>query len=488
MERKILFILEDVHFFESIKEELDGLKKIKIALANNFKTVYNYMEDKNFIFHGFFIDPTAFNKKAIELLKDCHTYHNSVPIFLINNRMDSWVSSLLERPLGIQEAVEDIEKTVEIIKKIEEEMILIMQICNHEEAEGIDPNKDGDKKKDSKNDPFADVDRYLANNYFPVNTQSLICGKKCFFDIYVKVTNRKFVKIVNQLEVIDKNRLQRYLVKGVEHFYVKKVQREYFLKQLDKEVRRLVSQKKVSVSVKTEQILNMGHQVINLIKDSGTLEPESIDFAKQYVGNVVSLIENVKTENVNFKHLLEAMPNYDHASNVAFLVAFIAEKYGIESHRGHEILGLSAFLHDVGLYSPDNKCFTQYKDFDYKIEEEDFKKKSVNQSLRRLEREFFKKVFMEHPIRGGEMLQDIPGINPTCSQIIHQHHMRINESGFPARHGNIHPLSLIVGIGEEFIDAYSKAKLREVNPLIIIEDLEGFPNETKKVISNVFRR
>ena len=224
---------------------------------------------------------------------------------------------------------------------------------------------------------------------------------------------------------------------------------------------------------------------MELVKEAG-VKTESVDFAKRYTENVILFVEKVKNESTVIKTALEAMPNYNHASNMAMLTSFIAEKYNIETHRGHHILGFSAFFHDIGLYMPKTDTFTQYEEFNYKIDEETFKKKINSKTTPKNEREFLKKVFMQHPSRGGKLMSQLQGVSPVCGQIICQHHMRTDESGFPAKRGNVHPLALAVGICEEFITAYSKTT-KPISPLVIIEDIEGFPNEIKNILASIFK-
>ena len=478
---KILFVLEDKAFFEEVEKSLGETKILTLTLSSTLESTLGFLSKQDIIFQGFFINPASFNRDTMDILKSCHTHHNSVPIFLLNNHGDAWVTELSKRPLGVQETVISTVRACEIIREIEEEMKLIMQILGTAEEDTTAENKE-DKKPERESPRYS----FLSHpHYFSVRVENFFCDKKCFFDIYFRMTSTKFVKIVNQRQSLEPARLRNYISKGLTHLYVKKIQREYFLKQMQKEFEFSLDDVEIPVSAKAEQVLNIGHQIIALLKDTGIKE-QSFEFAKSYVGNIVSFIEKIGLSNSTMKTIMAAIPNYDHASGVAFLSALISRKYGIESHRGFDILGLAAFLHDIGLYTSNTNAFTQYTEIDYKIEESEFKKRMTDKETTKKEQDFLRGIYYEHPKVGGDMISHIPDINPMCSQIIYQHHMRNDNSGFPPKKHGIHPLSLIVGISEEFLNAYGKEASGEINPFVIVENLSGFPNEMKNLLALAF--
>ena len=467
---KILFILEDEDFFKNVQLNLDTIELIELVSGFTLESSQSLLSSSDEFYQGIFINPLSFKNEAIVLLKVCHTNYNSVPIFFLNNNSNNWVESLSKRPLGIQEVVSSVDRVVDIIKKIEKELRTLMPVY---------------EKRDSHREQRDDEKNLKKSNYFPVKIENFFRGRKCFFDVYIKMLNSKMIKVIHQAESFDPKRLNNYMRKGLTHLYIKKAQREYFIKQIQREYEICVASKDIASAVKVSRVLDIGHHVITLLKDTG-IKTHTFEYAQKYVENIFTFLKKVETTESVIKDIMQAMPNYDHASGVAFVSALLSSKYAIKSQKGFEALGVAAFLHDVGLYMPNPKTFTGYTKIDFKMDEKDFLEKMNSQSSSKAEQKIFKKIFEDHPLRGREIISEIQHINPLCNQIIYQHHIRVNGEGFPAHKHTVHPLSYVVGISEEFFNAYENAVKKEIHPAVVIENINGFPPGIKKLLNAVF--
>ena len=177
---------------------------------------------------------------------------------------------------------------------------------------------------------------------------------------------------------------------------------------------------------------------------------ENIVFAEKFVDNLSEYI--FYTPCIyglpQFKKLLLDLVNLEHSVSVCILASILSRKLGFDSFQTIRIIGLSAFLHDIGKYEI---C----SDFIELLTEE----------MTPAQLSYYKK----HPLKGAEILGQLgKEIHPTVIQAVLQHHERHDATGFPENlHGDkINLVSQIIGICDEFLRQVEKAKkLLAPNPL-----------------------
>ncbi|MFQ5428220.1 MAG: HD-GYP domain-containing protein [Thermodesulfobacteriota bacterium] len=129
---------------------------------------------------------------------------------------------------------------------------------------------------------------------------------------------------------------------------------------------------------------------------------------------------------------LAMIKNYDnylfnHSVNVAILSVSLAGAIGLSRDQVHNI-GVGAILHDIG------------------------KTGVAEQIIRKpggLSSEEWQKI-REHPQIGADIIKRMDGMDEVVSNIVYEHHIKYDETGYPEEHGELNPLSQIVTI----CDAY----------------------------------
>lgn len=60
----------------------------------------------------------------------------------------------------------------------------------------------------------------VAKEFIPIKGAEFVSGSQSIFDVFVKLSDKKYVKIVNSGDVFNPQRVNEYINKGVEYFYI----------------------------------------------------------------------------------------------------------------------------------------------------------------------------------------------------------------------------------------------------------------------------
>jgi len=171
--------------------------------------------------------------------------------------------------------------------------------------------------------------------------------------------------------------------------------------------------------------------------------------ATKVKGVVRSLVDNV-LQNRYAMMQLTGLKNYDeytfyHSANVAILSLALGSMI-TSDYRFLSSLGVGALLHDIGKLSVDLEILNKPG---------------------ALSPEEWANV-REHPVRGAQMVSQLPGVDKSSVVMILEHHMRYDSTGYPQRHParKQHLASRIVAVADSY-DAmtsrrsYSAARVQD---------------------------
>lgn len=443
-------------FLDLIQHEAGSLKdEFPVLTANDGKKAQLHLS-QNEHFTGIFVNPTIENTNAISVLKVAHLHHPTTPVYLLLDGPHAFDAATVKR-LGIHGEVS--------------KPVSYKQLCEQFDTHTIhfDPQKaveTGDavpigKKHEGKDDHFV-----------PVRSRSFMAGKKSFFDIFLKLGEHHYVKIVKGGDEFTPERIAHFVKKGVESFYIHKESQEQYLAYCDKILDHLSKSEKVQAQAKIPLALSHGQNTLEYLRDRRNLEEAGIDFAVKYTTSVWNLVDELqlRTQSGILDAFLNELTTCDHGVGTVFLVGLLAREFGFETERSAKTLGIAALLHDVGLY-----------DGSVDLQKEDEQHMTAEDS----------RVFREHPEKGTRILQSIKRVDRAVPQIVHYHHYRRDGSGFPEKMGSVSTVPAeIVGICE----AYARFMQREKeNPLedrsfqLDMQVLNGFSVDVVEKFRKVFQ-
>jgi HD-GYP domain-containing protein (c-di-GMP phosphodiesterase class II) len=272
------------------------------------------------------------------------------------------------------------------------------------------------------------------DDFFPIRLKDLILGSTSFFDLYIRIAPKRFIKLMNKGEAVDREVVEKYTEKGVEFLFLLKVQHSKFLIFCDFLSEKIIQKESLASEIKTDQLMQYGDQVLKNFKFQGVTE-QNIKFAQNFLSRGINLLKKVRP-NANDKKemILNAMKNYEHTTAMAILGGMLTQSMGYTSMEKINTISLAILLHDVG-----------------KLDLPEHLRGEINyQEISDEDRE----IYETHPRLGHDKVEGVEGINETVKQAILQHHERRDRTGFPDKiSGNsINFVAEIIGICDTYLD------------------------------------
>lgn len=419
---KILVVDNNDYFIEDLKEDPKA-EMVEQIFATDGVELNTHLRDTTVSMMGIFINPVLPTNFDLGLIRACHQYRPSTPIYVIydippplsdQEFEQIGVQGVYKKPLTYTEMVDivdpplfDAEAALKVTEQFQEEV-------GQEIA--------GDEKE-----------------FKPIRATDFFSGEKSFFDVYVRLKSGKFIKILAAGDDFSKERVQNYLEKGVEYFYIRREAQEFYVGYCDKLAASLLKNNKIATSVKVKMIFNHGEETIAFLKSAG-LSETNLYHASRYVANINDTIDKMRMKRVSVvKDFLSNVSMFDHGNSAAMLASLVLKPLNINDKLLRETVGFACMFHDIGLQGLPEKFLAEDESL---LSEDELA------------------VFHLHPTKGAEIIADIPNIDHTVVQAIEQHHERRGRTGFPNQLGGtaINTIAEVVGLADEFVRLIDRVK------------------------------
>ena len=304
--------------------------------------------------------------------------------------------------------------------------------------------------------------------YMKVKIEDVMKQQTSHFDVYVKINDKKYVKIIKIGQKISSDTLKNIANKGVNLVYAN---REDYSKYLDILTKSAVNIKTVA-SIPKEKKIKFLSQTSSLIQDQIIADGVSKELFYQSKQVLDSSIE-VATQDDNVFNMLSLLheideATYRHSLAMSIYSVLIAKQFSWENEVNYFKISLGALFADIGLKGIDPKILQKANSFLNKEEASEYCK---------------------HPLIGSEIMRACPDIFQDVLDIIEQHHENNDGTGYPRKlnRNNIHPMAKIVRVAHEFAEMALKTE-HNPNPdppQVILQRL--LTSGTKKLeSSNIF--
>lgn len=277
----------------------------------------------------------------------------------------------------------------------------------------------------------------LDSKYCKISMDDFISGKEIKFDIYVRITELKYVKIAHGGENLPAERIKSYKDKKIQFLYMDKEDFKKYLGfnlslvQAVTQSKNLDFQKKANFVKHTSEVLLQSLYVSEINR-------EDYLQAGVLVENAVSLLN----DNSSAADLLFALSShtdflYAHSVGVSLYASLIGKALGWTSPTTTIKLSIGGLLHDIGK-----------KEIPRAILEKSRKDLTPEDVI----------LLESHPVRGAEILAQLQCVPTDILQITHQHHENCQGFGYPLRlkKSRIHPLAKVIAVANEFCNLVIK--------------------------------
>lgn len=312
------------------------------------------------------------------------------------------------------------------------------------------------------------------SEFTALRIEEFVSGKEILFDIYIRISNEKYIKVATSGDSIDINRVLTYQQKGITHLYLKKEDfRKYvgFTTSLAKKVaeaqdidhiRKLKFLTQTSAGILKNLYLNDLDQ--GNFQAASDLVLVTVSTAAEQP-DAMALIDAIKEHGDNL---------YKHSMAVSVYSVLLAKAIGWGSPRTAVKLGLCGLFHDIGK-----------KEVPLEIIEKPRIKLKADEI----------KLLESHPRRGLEILSLIEGLPEEVALSALQHHEDNKGSGYPARlsKSKITPFSRVIALVNKFCELVFKGDGHEgMTPqaaynFILINHEGMFDNEFLDGLAKIFK-
>lgn len=277
------------------------------------------------------------------------------------------------------------------------------------------------------------------SGYVPISLSLLKEMGKAPADIYIKISELKFVKYINENDLFTNFEENKFKSKSLTELYLKKPINQSGLNEI---FHTLISKimEKNNISL-TSKMTSVHYQLRNLMIFSKMSE-DLANLTKNTVEQTTHLISKNNTLN-NFWKELNSESDYPSELYTlhSMLASMIVKKLPWSSESCFFKLTMAAFLQDISLNSEKLMRFVDYEEF--LLEEKNLSDEEI-------------RLFNEHTLNSKEYMSYFKNLSADIDNLILEHHEMPNGNGFPKKLNakSIRPLScvfILSGILAKFI-------------------------------------
>lgn len=274
-------------------------------------------------------------------------------------------------------------------------------------------------------------------SHIPVNIALLLRLGIGHFDLYLKLSESNFVKILHKGELIFESDAKRLHDKGIRELYIKLDDSKDLLSILEKDITS------DGVEIPDINLVLENLEAYERIAKFMKWSPAVLVSAEKSVTQAVKILsKNQNVMNVLKRKLKNSTSPYArHIGLLTYLNCAIGSTIGWIGEQGQIKLALAALIHDVAV---EDECYLDIKAWDKKAAD------PTDKSPETLK-------YRMHPFEASKIVNSLDTLSSDVDQIILQHHEVKDGSGFPrsmdsSRIGQLPALFIIVEDLVEFID------------------------------------
>lgn len=288
------------------------------------------------------------------------------------------------------------------------------------------------------------------SDFCRIKTELLIKASPLKADIYIRLSEKKFLRLFRQGDSFDSEDLQKYYVKkSVQYLYLKSDECKEFMEKFKASLVALLKSNETNPR-KISEVAEAAHETVQeLVTRLGPTEE-----VQEIVKANVQLATKVARNNPRLSKLLEGL-NRDrhkyissHSLILGHLSCTISAAMGWNSDTTYFKLNMAAFLHDITMNNNELATVQNLKELEERraeFSEADYQS------------------YKKHPIHAAELAKQFKEVPPDVDTVILQHHEQPDGSGFPRglTPTRISPLAAIFIVAHDFLIFILKKDTKE---------------------------
>jgi HD-GYP domain-containing protein (c-di-GMP phosphodiesterase class II) len=349
------------------------------------------------------------NEKNLRIMKYLLSTGGVIPTITIGNKIGTQVVAFPDLVIGTIESTQSVKELDQIVKEAIASGKLVLSPTTSE--------------------------------YCRIKTSLLtrVCPLKA--DVYIRLSNIKFVKVFKEGDIFDKKDLEKFLnQKKIDYLYLKKDSTQEFVTKFSDELSKLVMAPATTPETASHLAASV-HEALQELGNTLGFTPEVQQIAKNGVMMTMKSIGQSPSLSQFLSLLKKDKDKYitSHSVYLAQVACVFAAAMEWPSGSTFQKLTYAAFFHDIVLT---NQMLAQVDNLAELEEKKAFF--TPNELI----------VYKNHPMVSAEVIRKFSEIPADVDTIIMQHHERPDGKGFPRGAGPtyVSPLSCLFIIAHDFVD------------------------------------
>lgn len=280
-------------------------------------------------------------------------------------------------------------------------------------------------------------DEVAEDRFAAIPIREFVSGSKIQYPIYIKLGERKFIKVAHNTEELQGDFLKRLHEKSVKHLYLTMEDFRNYVGFNLKLSSIATRSNKITREKKTALLANTAIIIAERLNLEG-LNAASYEDAKEVVSSTINFLAT-NDATLNLLDILSKHTDhlYAHSVGVSMYAAMLARQIGWTSYGAISKVSIAGLFHDIGK-----------KEIDVDILNRPRLALSANEI----------KVYETHSMRGAEILSALGNIGEEIIQATLQHHENNDGTGYPRylSSGKISPLAKLIRVVDEFCETAIK--------------------------------
>ena len=295
-------------------------------------------------------------------------------------------------------------------------------------------------------------------HFVPIRIEYILKINYSGADVFVKLSDKKFLKMFKKGTSITAADLQDVRKKNVSILYIRLNDFENFLDTIDNFDNDYSKVAKSEISAHIAKDLSFAHEIFYHLASNFGFNKKSVSFINRSIDLLYQLIEEDKNLK-SFWNLLVLKKNFlsEHSLMVGYLANAILSQTKFSTDENSIKLSMAAMIHDIELK---NERFWDIEISD--IAKGSFTTKEATQ-------------FQSHVHKGIELLSTLQNVPIDLDKILLNHHEKYDGTGFPHGIGwsKLPFLSTVFIVAHEFIIHMHKSDFSEGEMVKFIELKKG---------------
>jgi putative nucleotidyltransferase with HDIG domain len=273
--------------------------------------------------------------------------------------------------------------------------------------------------------------RDMDTDYCKVAIEDFVSGSDSKYDIYVRLSAAKYVKIADCGQDVTMEKIKTFKANGIHSLYLTRPDFRSYAK-FNLELSRRVAQSPKLPREKKLHLIKHAAETLSACTFAETIDLESVEDAKSVVEMAVSVLVDLDNP-AGALYQLQSHADYVYAHCVAvsFVSTLIAKQMGWTSTPTLLKLATGALFHDIGKKELPRELL-------YKARKSHTPEEAA--------------AYETHCQRGQKALSALSELPEDVAQIALEHHENAVGFGFPGRkkRDKVHPLARVVAVADEF--------------------------------------